>query len=68
MHDEQAKKPVGRPALKQGKAKSDLLRMRVQPREKATYERAAKAQGVDVSTWARDVLNRAVKEPPSHER
>lgn len=63
MPDDKAKRPVGRPALKQGKAKSEVLRMRVQPREKATYERVAKARGVDVSTWARDVLNRAVREP-----
>lgn len=65
MQEPKPKRPVGRPAFKQGKAKSEVFRMRLLPREKATYERAAKASGApDVSTWARDVLNRAVKEPP----
>lgn len=64
MHDEQAKRPVGRPAFKRGKAKSEVFKMRVLPREKASYERAAKAAGAsDVSTWARETLNRSVREP-----
>jgi uncharacterized protein (DUF1778 family) len=51
-------RPVGRPAFKKGKAKSDILKMRVQPSERAMYERAAKAAGSpDLSTWVRDALN-----------
>ena len=65
MHEEKPKRSVGRPAFKKGKAKSDVFKMRIQPRERALYERAAKAAGApDLSTWARETLNRAVKEPP----
>jgi len=63
MHEQKPKRPVGRPAFKKGRAKSELFKMRVQPREMAQYERAAKASGVPISSWARDVLNRAVREP-----
>jgi hypothetical protein len=35
--------------------------MRVLPREKAIYERTAKAQDKDLSTWAREMLNRSVE-------
>jgi hypothetical protein len=66
MHEEKAKRPVGRPAFKRGKAKSEVFKMRVLPREKAAYERAAKAAGApDLSSWARDTLNRSIKEPES---
>lgn len=65
MPEEKAKRPVGRPAFKKGKAKSEVLKMRVLPREKAIYERAAKAAGApDLSTWVRETLNKSVTEPP----
>ena len=66
MQDEQAKRPVGRPPFKEHKKRGEIFRMRVLPKEKASYERAAKNAGsADVSSWARDVLNRAVREPAS---
>lgn len=54
------KKPkVGRPSL--GKdAKSVVLQSRVQETEKAAYQRAAKAAGVDLSAWIRQTLNAAL--------
>lgn len=52
------KKKVGRPSL--GKdAKSVVLQSRVQEKEKATYIKAAKSEGKDLSTWIRDTLNAA---------
>ena len=57
MRKEKPKK-VGRPSL--GKdARSIVLQSRVQESEKTAYQKAAKAQGVDLSTWIRTTLNRA---------
>jgi hypothetical protein len=55
------KKPkVGRPSL--GKdARSVVLQSRVQETEKNAYQKAAKAEGKDLSTWIRDTLNAAAK-------
>ena len=56
------KKPkVGRPPLAKGEAKAIVLQSRVQPNEKAAYQKAAKSQGVDLSTWVRETLNEAIK-------
>ena len=52
------RKKVGRPKLARGEAKAIVLQSRVQPAEKAAYQRAAKAEGKDLSTWIRDTLNR----------
>lgn len=52
---------VGRPKLPKGEAKAIVLQSRVQPSEKATYQKAAKAAGVDLSTWIRPTLNQAIK-------
>ena len=52
---------VGRPPLPKGEAKAIVLQSRVQPAEKANYQKAAKAAGVDLSTWIRETLNRAVQ-------
>jgi hypothetical protein len=61
---EKKPRPVGRPAFSKGKAKSDVLKIRVQPRERAMYERTAKSAGSpDLSTWVRETLNRSVREP-----
>lgn len=55
------KKPkVGRPKLPKGEAKAIVLQSRVQPQEKAAYQRAAKAQDIDLSTWVRETLNAAL--------
>jgi predicted HicB family RNase H-like nuclease len=52
---------VGRPPLPKGEAKAIVLQSRVQPTEKAAYQKAAKAAGLDLSQWVREVLNRAVQ-------
>jgi len=54
------KAKVGRPKLPKGEAKAIVLQSRVQPTEKAAYQRAAKAQGIDLSTWVRETLNAAL--------
>jgi predicted HicB family RNase H-like nuclease len=59
MRKEKPKK-VGRPSL--GKdARSVVLQSRVQEIEKAAYQKAAKSQGKDLSTWVRENLNRALE-------
>jgi predicted HicB family RNase H-like nuclease len=57
------KKPraVGRPSFAKGQAKSEIVKMRVLPSEKEIYEREAKSQGKDLSTWVRETLNRCVE-------
>ncbi len=56
------KKPkVGRPKLPKGEAKGVVLQSRVQPNEKAAYQKAAKSEGVDLSTWVRQTLNQAIR-------
>ena len=52
---------VGRPKLPKGHAKAIVLQSRVQEAEKKAYERAAKSEGKDVSTWVRETLNAALK-------
>lgn len=55
------KKPkVGRPRLAKGEAKAIVLQSRVQPSEKAAYQKAARSEGKDLSTWVRETLNRAL--------
>ena len=54
------KPKVGRPSL--GKdARSVVLQSRVQETEKSAYQKAAKADGKDLSTWVRETLNAAIK-------
>ena len=55
------KNKVGRPPLAKGEAKAIVLQSRVQPAEKASYQKAAKAAGLDLSTWVRETLNQAIK-------
>lgn len=55
------KKKVGRPPMPKGEAKAIVLQSRVQPAEKAAYQRAAHSQGKDLSTWIRDTLNAAIR-------
>ena len=56
------KKPkVGRPKLAKGEARETVLQSRVQPSEKAAYQKAAKSEGKDLSTWVRETLNQAIK-------
>ena len=53
-------KQVGRPKLPKGHAKAIVLQSRVQEAEKKAYERAAKSEGKDLSTWVRETLNAAI--------
>ncbi len=55
------RKKVGRPKFAKGEAKAIVLQSRVQPAEKAAYQKAAKSSGVDLSTWVRETLNQAIK-------
>ena len=55
------KKKVGRPPLAKGEAKTIVLQSRVQESEKAAYQRAAKSEGKDLSTWVRDKLNAVIR-------
>jgi predicted HicB family RNase H-like nuclease len=59
MREKKAK--VGRPKLAKGQAKDIVLQSRVQPSEKAAYQKAAKSEGKDLSTWIRETLNQAIK-------
>lgn len=59
MRDKRAK--VGRPKLAKGEAREPIVQFRVQPSEKAAYQKAAKSEGKDVSTWVRETLNAAIK-------
>jgi predicted HicB family RNase H-like nuclease len=52
---------VGRPPMPKGEAKGVVLQSRVQPTEKAAYQKAAKSAGVDLSSWIRQTLNQAIK-------
>lgn len=54
------KAKVGRPKMAKGEAKAIVLQSRVQEAEKKAYERAAKSQGKDLSTWVRETLNAAI--------
>lgn len=54
-----SKTKVGRPSL--GKdAGTVVLQSRVQETEKSAYQKAAKANGKDLSTWIRETLNQAI--------
>jgi hypothetical protein len=46
--------------MPKGEAKAIVLQSRVQPSEKAAYQRAAKIDGKDLSTWVRETLNQAI--------
>ena len=59
MREKKSKK-VGRPKLAKGEAREIVLQSRVQPSEKAAYQKAAKSEGKDLSTWVRETLNRSV--------
>jgi predicted HicB family RNase H-like nuclease len=54
------RKKVGRPPLAKGEAKAIVLQSRVQPSEKAAYQRAARSEGKDLSTWVRETLNKHI--------
>lgn len=47
--------------MRKGEAKAIVLQSRVQPSEKAAYQKAARSEGKDLSSWIREILNRAVQ-------
>jgi uncharacterized protein (DUF1778 family) len=55
------KKRMGRPPKGGDKAMAGRLEIRVEPAEKAAYDRAADAAGMDRSDWIRLTLNTAAK-------
>jgi uncharacterized protein (DUF1778 family) len=52
---------MGRPPKGGDKAMAGRLEIRVDPAEKAAYDRAADAAGMDRSDWIRLILNAAAK-------
>jgi hypothetical protein len=57
-----SKPKVGRPKLAKGEAREPIIQFRVQPSEKAAYQKTARAEGIaDLSTWIRQTLNAAIK-------
>ena len=54
------RKKVGRPTLPKGEAKTIVLQSRVQESEKTAYQKAAKSEGKDLSTWVRETLNKHI--------
>jgi uncharacterized protein (DUF1778 family) len=52
---------MGRPPKRADKLLSERLEIRVDAAEKAAYDRAAEAAGVERSDWIRDTLNAAAK-------
>lgn len=54
------KTKVGRPKMPKGEAKAIVLQSRVQLSEKSAYQKAAKAEGKDLSTWVRETLNKSI--------
>ena len=51
----------GRPPLPKGEAQTELVRLRVQPKTKRRWERAAKRAGMALSEWIRQTLDRAAE-------
>jgi hypothetical protein len=47
------KKRAGRPEKPDGDRKGGILQVRVDDREKATFDAAAKLNGLDMSSWVR---------------
>ena len=54
------RKKVGRPPMPKGEAKGVVLQSRVQESERDAYRKAAKAAGLDLSTWVRETLNKSI--------
>jgi len=54
------RKKVGRPTLPKGEAKTIVLQSRVQESEKTAYQKAAKSEGKDLSTWVRETSNKHI--------
>ena len=46
--------------MPKGEAKGVVLQSRVQESERDAYRKAAKAAGLDLSTWVRETLNKSI--------
>jgi len=46
--------------MPKGEAKAIVLPSRVQDGERDAYRKAAKAAGLDLSTWVRETLNKSI--------
>jgi len=54
------KKKMGRPLLPKGKARDAIVALRLQPEERAAFEKAAKKKGLSLSDWIRETLKSAL--------
>lgn len=54
-------KRMGRPPKSGDKPMGERLEIRLETGEKAAYDAAARAKGMDRSDWIRDALNAAAK-------
>jgi predicted HicB family RNase H-like nuclease len=55
-----AKKKVGRPPFPKGKARGLIIALRLQPEERAAFDKAAKRRGLSLSDWIRKMLKAAI--------
>ena len=49
---------AGRPKAAPGQARTELLKVRMTPDERRSFERAAEIAGIGVSAWMREKLRR----------
>ena len=54
------KKKVGRPTLPRDQFRGKITTLRLQPDERATFEKAAKRKGLSLSNWIRETLKLAI--------
>jgi uncharacterized protein (DUF1778 family) len=57
------KRGPGRPAFKEGTAKTGVFAIRLSDEERAAIETAADRAGKPVTQWARDILVHAARAP-----
>jgi predicted HicB family RNase H-like nuclease len=50
------KKKMGRPVLPKGKVRDEIVALRLQPEERAAFQKAAKKRGLSLSNWIRETL------------
>lgn len=54
------KKKIGRPLLPKGQVRGEIVALRLQPEERAAFEKAAKKRGLSLSDWIRKILKAAL--------
>jgi hypothetical protein len=60
-HSGMEKRPRGRPALAERERKGEIVACRVEPDERAQFDKAAEVAGLRLSDWMRDRLKAAAK-------